>query len=104
SRTLHAGTCQEGLARMLGGGMQNCESIFSQPVNWVEPKPTDVSFSPTSGSVAGCTVVRLKGKFLASGTDDEMTIKVGGQDVKDYERIYGAEYDRDDTFQSYTQD
>ncbi|WP_203842690.1 IPT/TIG domain-containing protein [Winogradskya humida] len=96
-RTLYAGNCPE-------SGDEygpDCVPIWSRSINWLAPAPSDLSFSPSSGPIAGGTKIRLKGRFLVSG-EDRATIKVGGQDVPDYEIVQEG-WDGD-TFAQYLQD
>jgi outer membrane protein OmpA-like peptidoglycan-associated protein len=73
-RTLHAGTCPS----YVNTDFSSCTTTYSKTVNWVAPVPTDLSYTPTSGPMAGGTTIRLRGRFLTSGTG-AVVVKVGGQ-------------------------
>lgn len=70
--TFHVGHNNE-LARKGGGAI----SDFAKTVNFVPPAPGMLSFSPTSGPVAGGSTFLLRGRFLSSNIE-YLTVKVGG--------------------------
>lgn len=94
-RTIHVGYCAPGQWQINDA----CTTVATKVVNWVSPSPSDVSFSPSSGNVAGGNRITLRGKFLASGVDS-LTIKVGDREVTDWYTEYQADDDYD-TFDDY---
>jgi outer membrane protein OmpA-like peptidoglycan-associated protein len=95
-RTFHVGYCPIGQWQIDA----NCTIVYTKAINWVAPAPTDVSFTPSSGPVAGGTKIRLRGRFIVSG-EESSTIKVGDQDVSSWTRI--SEADNTNNFDDYTQ-
>ena len=73
-RTLHVGYC--GSDNLFD--LASCTTTYTKTVNWVAPTPSQLSYTPTSGPLAGGTTIRLRGKFIASGSAS-LTIKVGDQ-------------------------
>lgn len=68
-------------------------SEFSKPVSFVHPAPAMLTFSPTSGSVAGDSTFLLRGRFIYSGVE-YLTIRVGGR-VASYRYVSAASYQSD---------
>jgi outer membrane protein OmpA-like peptidoglycan-associated protein len=99
-RTLHVGYCPAGVN--YGRVDDNtCTSVFSRTINWVAPTPADLSYSPSSGSVTGGTVITLRGRFILSGSQTTV-IKVGDQTVPSWTVVNQADAD-DEDFESYIQ-
>jgi outer membrane protein OmpA-like peptidoglycan-associated protein len=84
-RTFHVGYCPDEEVD------DTCTVLYTRAgINFVPPVPGDVSFSPTSGPVAGDTTVRLRGRHLASGVED-LTITVGDQTVGKHHTLTQAD-------------
>lgn len=99
-RTFHVGYCPIGY-RYWRNNDSTCTSVFSQAIHWVAPTPTSLSFSPSSGPVAGGTVITLRGRFIVSGTDN-LVVKVGDQTVTDPTVVSEADGEGN-PFDTYTQ-
>ena len=74
-RTLIVGSCHE---ENSWEDTANCRIYWQQQIDWFEPTPADVSFTPSAGPLAGGTKIRMRGRFLYSGYPT-LTIKVGDQ-------------------------
>jgi outer membrane protein OmpA-like peptidoglycan-associated protein len=79
-----------------------CTVLYSHALTFVVPVPTDVSFSPSSGPVTGGTTVRLHGRYLVAGQEENLGIKIGNQTVSSYNTIKDATRGR--TRAQYTSD
>jgi outer membrane protein OmpA-like peptidoglycan-associated protein len=79
-----------------------CTVLYSHAITFVAPVPTDVSFSPSSGPLTGGTTVRLRGRYLVAGQEEDLGIKVGDQTVSSYRTIKDASRGR--TMAQYTSD
>ncbi|GIE76065.1 hypothetical protein Aph02nite_20150 [Actinoplanes philippinensis] len=85
-RYLRVGHCENSV------GDADCRIFFSKEVDWVAPAPVDVSFSPSSGPVAGGTKIRMRGRFLVSSRGN-LEIKVGGNTVDSFQTINNADWE-----------
>lgn len=99
-RTLHVGYCPPD-TYYFRADLTTCTSVYARTVNWVAPVPAQLSFTPANGPTAGGTVIKLRGRFVLSGTN-ATTITVGGQTVPTWTVDTSAENDGN-TFEQYTQ-
>ncbi|WP_236718436.1 IPT/TIG domain-containing protein, partial [Actinoplanes sp. TFC3] len=84
-RRLNVGYCEN------QPGDADCKIFYSKEINWQEPAPSDASFSPSSGPVAGGTKIRMRGRFLTS-TYADLSLKVGDEAVSNYNVIDQASW------------